>query len=189
MDTRRRPALLGVAVGGVLTGHWLTYLVVSPDVHDRAALMRDTGHAYLGLLNDTALVLALVAFASIFLGRLTRGEVGQKARIAAWVVGFQAAAFSVMELLERVTAGDAVRPLLHGPVLPVGIAVQVVVGLALAAIITLLLRVADRVSANLGAGAPVPRRPGIAFAIWDRHVAGSASDLFATGVRGPPSTV
>ncbi len=68
MNARRRPAALGVGVGGVLAGHWLTYLAVSPTSPARATLLHDTGHAYLGLANDVGLLVVLAAFAAIFLG-------------------------------------------------------------------------------------------------------------------------
>lgn len=180
--------MIGVAVGGVLTGHWLTYLIVSPDAHARASMLRDSGHAYLGLANDAALVLALAAFASIFLGRLTHRDLGPDARIVRWVVGFQVAAFATMELLERISAGDPLSPLVHGPVIPIGMAVQIAVGLFAAALIALLLRAADRVASTLGVGAVVPPRPAVAFAILGRVVVPSRRELFAGGVRGPPST-
>ena len=188
MNARRRVATLGVAVGGVLAGHWFTYVLVSPHAHARTALLRDTGHAYLGLANDAALVLALAAFASIFLGRLTDRDVGRGGRIAGVVVGFQVAAFAIMELLERATAGAPLRPLLHGAVLPVGVAVQVAVGLLAALLIALLLRAADRVRTVIRAGSVVPSRPAIAFAIHGRVVVLSGRELFANGVRGPPPT-
>lgn len=186
MNARRRVATLGVAVGGVLTGHWLTYLIVSPESHARASMLRDSGHTYLGLANDAALVLALAAFASIFLGRLTHRDPGRAGPIAGSVVGFQVAAFAIMELLERVTAGAPLHPLLQGPIVPVGVTVQIGVALLAAALIGLLLRAADRVAAFVGTGAVAPSRPAVAFTIPGRLVVPSARELFASGVRGPP---
>ena len=52
---------MGVAVGGVLVGHWLTYLAVAPLAGSRATILHQTGHSYLGLANDLALVVALAA--------------------------------------------------------------------------------------------------------------------------------
>ena len=61
---------MGVAVGGVLVGHWLTYLAVAPAASSRTAILQQTGHAYLGLANDVALVVALAALATMFIGQL-----------------------------------------------------------------------------------------------------------------------
>ena len=71
MSARRRLATLGVAVGGVLVGHWLTYLAVAPIAGTRATILHQTGHSYLGLANDLALVAALAAMASMFIAQLT----------------------------------------------------------------------------------------------------------------------
>ena len=43
MRARRRPATLGIAVGGVLSGHWLTYVAVAPTEEARAAILHHTG--------------------------------------------------------------------------------------------------------------------------------------------------
>ncbi len=65
---------MGVAVGGVLAGHWLTYLAVAPLAGSRATILHQTGHAYLGLANDLALVAALAAMASMFIAQLASPE-------------------------------------------------------------------------------------------------------------------
>ena len=74
MSARRRLATLAVAVGGVLIGHWLTYLAVAPIAGSRATILHQTGHSYLGLANDLALVAALAAMASMFIAQLTTPE-------------------------------------------------------------------------------------------------------------------
>ena len=70
---------MGVAVGGVLAGHWLTYLVVAPLAGSRATILHQTGHAYLGLANDLALVVALAAMATMFIGQLAEPGAGRAA--------------------------------------------------------------------------------------------------------------
>ena len=85
---------MGVAVGGVLAGHWLTYLVVAPLAGSRATILHQTGHSYLGLANDLALVVALAAMASMFVAQLTRPlPAGQLDGLAGRVVRFQVCAF------------------------------------------------------------------------------------------------
>jgi hypothetical protein len=189
MHPRRRLATLGVAVGGVLTGHWLTYEVVSPGGHARTTLLRVTGHAYLGFANDLALILALSAFAALFVGQLSAANGMDRAvGITRRVVASQVSAFVLMEVLERVTAGAPLGALVRTGVLPIGIATQAIVALVAAASIRWMLRVADRVVAVLSR--PVPPRsvaavhpiPLPVFSAVRRH-------LSAAGVRGPPLSV
>ncbi len=189
MDPRRRVATLGVAVGGVLTGHWLTYEVVSPGGHARTTLLRVTGHAYLGFANDLALILALSAFAAMFVGQLSAANgTGRAVGITRRVVAFQVSAFVLMEVLERVTAGAPLDALVRTGVLPVGVATQAIVALVAAASIRWILRVADRVAAVLSRPAVSPRTivahplPQPVFRVERRQ-------LSAAGVRGPPLSV
>lgn len=190
MSARRRLATLGVAVGGVLAGHWLTYLVVAPIAGSRATILHQTGHSYLGLANDLALVAALAAMASMFIAQLTSpapapGLLGITGR----VVRFQVCAFVALEVLERVTAGSPLSDLIRSGILPIGVAAQIMIGLLAAFVIRWLLRTADRVAAALGRAAAPPRRdvprplfPEPVFVPVFRH-------LSAAGVRGPPSLV
>ncbi len=190
MSARRRLATLGIAVGGVLAGHWLTYLAVAPVAGSRAAILHETGHAYLGMANDLALVAALAAMAAMFIGQLTGPmPAGQLKGITARVVRFQVSAFVFLEVLERVTAGSPLADLIHSGILPIGIAVQVAIGYVAALVIRWLLRTADRVAAAFARaalparrGVPRPLPPEPIFAHAGRH-------LSAAGVRGPPSSV
>jgi len=186
--SRRGTAALLIAVGGVLVGHWVTYLAVAPSPHARRTLLDADGHAYLAYANDLALVAALTAIAAIFLGRLTRGADGLPAlgRLAIRLALFQAFAFTTMEATERITAGAPLSGLLHHGLLPVGLAIQVTVALVLALSIRWLLRLADAVVALLGSTA-APRRVAArvvgprSAAVPLRRIARSA-----TGLRGPP---
>ena len=181
---------MGVAVGGVLAGHWLTYLVVAPIAGSRATILHQTGHSYLGLANDLALVAALSALASMFIAQLTGPEpAGHLRGITGRVVRFQVCAFVAMEVLERVTAGSPLPELIRSGILPIGVAAQITIGFLAAFAIRWLLRAADRVAETLGLAAAPPRRdeprpllPEPVFAPVFRH-------LSAAGVRGPPSCV
>lgn len=190
MSARRRLATLGVAVGGVLVGHWLTYVAVAPAASARAAILHETGHTYLGTANDLALVAALAAMATMFIGQLTSpAPAEQLAGVTARVIRFQVSAFVILEVLERVTAGSPLAELIHTSVLPIGIAVQVGIGYLAALAIRWLLRTADRVAAAFACAAVAPRQevprplvPVPVFVPAGRH-------LCAAGVRGPPSSV
>ena len=190
MDPRRRVATLGVAVGGVLTGHWLTYQVVSSNGHSRTTLLRVTGHAYLGFANDLALILALSAFAAMFVGQLSAANgVARAVGITRRVVAFQVSAFVLMEVLERVTAGAPLGELVRSGVLPIGIATQAVVALVAAASIRWMLRVADRVAAVLSRPTVPPRAVASAHPIPLPVFSEVRRHLSAAGVRGPPLSV
>ena len=155
--TRRRSAL-GVAVGGVLAGHWLAYVLVDPNAHQRTTDLARTGHAYLGLANDLGLIVGLVALSSVFLGRLTdrEGATPSLGTLTARLSTFQIVAFTSMELLERLSAGAPVAGVLHHGLLPVGVVIQAVIAGLGALVIRWLLRAADRIEATLGAA---PARP------------------------------
>jgi hypothetical protein len=192
MSARRRLATLGVAVAGVLAGHWLTYVAVTPIAGSRATVLHETGHAYLGMANDLALVVALVAIATMFIGQLTSpasmaaaGHPGVTAR----VIRFQVSAFVLLEVLERLTSSAPLSELIHTGILPVGIVAQAGVAFLVARAIRWLLRAADRVAAALGRGA-VPARRVVAKPLRPRPVFVPAElQLSAVGVRGPPSAV
>jgi hypothetical protein len=181
---------MAVAVGGVLAGHWLTYLVVAPLADSRATILHQTGHSYLGLANDVALVVALAAMASMFIAQLMNPvPAGRLLGLTGRVVRFQVCAFVALEVLERVTAGSPLPDLIRSGILPIGIAAQITIGFLAAFAIRWLLRTADRVAAALGRAAVPPRRdvprpllPEPVFVPVFRH-------LSATGVRGPPSSV
>jgi hypothetical protein len=190
MSARRRLATLGVAVGGVLAGHWLTYLAVTPVAGSRAAFLHQTGHAYLGLANDLALVAALAAMATMFVGQLTDPEpAGQLRGLTARVVRFQVSAFVLMEVLERVTAGSPLAELIHTGILPAGIAVQVAVGYLAAWAIRWLLRTADRVAGTFGRTGIAPRREVLRTLLPEPVFRSAVPHLSATSVRGPPPYV
>ena len=174
-------------MGGVLAGHWLTYMTVSPTSPAREALLHGTGHAYLGLANDVGLLVVLAAFSAIFLGRLNAKGLDARDTITRRIVGFQVGAFLVMEVLERITAGAPLASLVHHLLLPIGIAVQIGVGLLASAVIRWLLRLADRVASAVAMGAVAPWRPVLGSALPAIVFVPTRRELFATGVRGPPT--
>jgi len=190
MRARRRPATTGLAVGGVLLGHWLAYSITSPPGTARTALLRATGHAYLGLGNDVALVTALIAMATMFIGQLMRpAPVDRLHGVTARVVRFQVSAFLLVEVLERLTAGSPLTGLVHSWILPVGVAAQVGIGYVAGQAIRWLLRAADRVAVALDRVTLASRRV-VQLPLSPKPVFVPAGrQLSAVGVRGPPSSV
>ena len=106
-----RPAtLLGLALGGVLLGHAVTYRLLLLDAHARATELARTGHGYLTGANTLGFLAVVAAMAAVFLGRLLRGET-PTASVVAWrLATFQVASFAALEVLERLGSGIRLRP-------------------------------------------------------------------------------
>jgi hypothetical protein len=187
MGSRRRRSAFGVAAGGVLAGHWLTYVLVDPDAHQRTTELASTGHAYLGLANDLSLVAAFVALSAIFLGGLTHREstMPPLRALTARLATFQMVAFAVMELLERLSAGAPVAGVLHHGILPVGLLIQVGIATLAAIVIRWLLRAADRIESALSSAPTLLE--GAAHVILPTFHAPARRALSAAGIRGPPT--
>ena len=181
-------AVLGVAGLGLVLGHWLTYLLDVPDAHARAAVLAQSGHAYLPFATRVATIAGIATFAVAFLGRLVRHDRDWSARSTfAWLAGFQVGAFLTMEILERATSGASVLHLFHGTILPVGILVQLVIAAVGVVLLRLLLRAADAI-ADLLHGTPSPFGPALVWAVRDlRRVGPRAQILLLAPTRGPPA--
>jgi hypothetical protein len=187
MGSTRRRAALGVAAGGVLLGHALTYLLVDPNAHQRAADLARTGHAYLGVANDLGLIAALVALSAVFLGGLTRRDADAPGfgKLAGRLVAFQVAAFACMEVVERLSAGAPVSGVLHHGILPLGIAVEAAIAVLGALVIAWLIRAADRIESTFGTAPAMADGASAVVALPSFHA--PARPVLATaGIRGPP---
>jgi hypothetical protein len=186
IGSTRRGAALGVAAGGVLLGHAITYALIDPNAHQRAADLARTGHAYLGVANDLGLIAGLVALAAVFLGGLTRRDDATPALepLTKRLVTFQVLAFASMEVLERLSAGAPVSGVLHHGVLPVGIAIQAGLALLGALAIRWLVRAAERV-ASIASAAPVAVRRHVAL-VLPQLPTPARPVLAVAGIRGPP---
>jgi hypothetical protein len=147
--------VLGLALGGVLAGHTLTYRLLVPDAHARAVELARSGHGYLSGANAVGLIAAIVALSVLFLGRLLRSDVADTSSILWRLAGFQVAAFTTMEILERIASGSGRSHVLS--VLAVGLPVQAIVAGAIALLAALLLRAADRIAARASSAFAWPR--------------------------------
>jgi hypothetical protein len=156
-NARRSGMIFGVAGAGLLLGHWLTYLVDVPS-HARDDVLRATGHGYLSTAGRFAAVTAAVCLAVVFLGRLTRKDMGASfASIAGRLAIVQASAFVAMEVLERIGSGAPMHDLTA--ILPVGAAAQVMLALAGAWLLRVVMRAADvagSLAGPLSSAAPRP---------------------------------
>ena len=180
-----RAAILGVALGGVLIGHELTYAILLPNATARDAVLASTGHGYMGFANNLALAVGVVSLAAIFLGRLgRRREDPSFGELAIRLAGFQILAFATIELVERIGAGASINDLVR--IVPVGGVTQLVVAAVAAVVLRALLRAADAVADLLGSPAPAPRLGSIRLVVPAGIVPGTTAPLGLRG-RAPPT--
>ena len=139
-------AVLGLALGGVLAGHTITYLVLEPDAHQRAEVLARSGHAYLHVANALGVAAVVVSLAVLFLhGVLGRPEVARRALLGRFLA-FQISAFLAMEIVERLIAGSGLAHI--GSVALVGVPTQLLVGIAICGLIALTVRVGRAVTGS-----------------------------------------
>jgi hypothetical protein len=189
---------VAVAGAGLFAGHIVVYRIVAPDASQRAALLRGATHAYLPLALAIGLVLAVVAATGAFLLGYRRGTTPGPAHRShrnhrrPRVLGTllvpavaQAAAFLALEVLERALAGVPMASL-AGPLLGVGVALQLVVGAAGG----LVLAALDRAGELTGRAVAARRRPAARDTDvnpWRRTgPAPTAAPRRSLVIRGPP---
>jgi hypothetical protein len=174
----------GLALAGMLAGHWLTYLMVRPTAHTRAALLASAGHGYLAAAVEAAVLLALMAAAGLVLSRLHRTTDGPRiARVALGLWCFQLATFAALELTERAVAGSFDGLL---AVLLVGTAAQFLVAVVTAWLMGLMVRIADGASDLARAWEQVPA---VATVIAVRPpLQPPMPALLRADIRAPPSS-
>jgi hypothetical protein len=147
-------ALVGVAWGGVVLGHLLTYFLVYPSSPARAGHLADTGHGSFELA-----ILSLVAAVPLALGLMTRRALGSRWTFSTKgtlisLAGIQLAAFALLEYAERHFSLTAA---LSDPAVQLGLAVQVLIAALLTVALALFVRVVRLVVARLRP-LPVSRR-------------------------------
>ncbi len=125
---------LAVAVAGLFAGHVIVYRILAPGPPQRSVLTGGASHAYLPFALAIGLMLAVAAGGRTFRLGFRRATIRGTDRRRPGFAGTlilpavaQAAAFIALEVLERVLAGAPMGTLL-GPLLPVGVALQLVVG-------------------------------------------------------------
>jgi hypothetical protein len=148
---RRRPsphpaALLALGLGGVLAGHTVVYRLLIPDAHTRAAELAATGHGYLSAADAIATVAIVTALAYAFLGGVLRAPALSGGLLVRRIAAFQVTAFVAMEGIERLASGTLGHAL--PAVLLLGLPVQLVVALAIAAVAAWLARAGRAVAGS-----------------------------------------
>ena len=183
-----RGAASGLAAGGVLLGHWLTYRLVSPHDQAREALLAGTGHGYLAVVDDLGQMLAVGALAAVVLGRLLDPS-GPPADLRRWIgrlAFLPVGAFAGMEVLERLSSGTPLGDLLQHGLLPAGVAIQLALAGVAALLVRWLLGVTGRLREALGRAAPLPRPAHILRRPTAPASPAVGTLLISAGIRGPP---
>ncbi len=140
----RTAARLGIAAAGLVLGHWLAYALSAPGANERDELLHATGHGYLAFATQVAVLAGTLGLAGLFLARVRQREgEGSFASDVVRLAAVQAGAFVAMEVGERLLSGASLHDFTHGPLLVIGLAVQLLVAIAGAA----LLRLTDRSAA------------------------------------------
>lgn len=183
--------LFGVALAGLVLGHTLSYLLAVPDPLHRDLILERTGHTYLPIAGEAALVIFLAGVATLLARAWAsrgRDDVEGFASLAGLLALVQVAAFLGQEVLERLVAGAPLAELAHDHVLSIGIGVQIVAALLGAAALRWLARAsAHLVRAVVAARVALPR-PALAAALptTPDHPRGRVA-IRARNVRAPPS--
>jgi hypothetical protein len=187
-------SLAGVAVGGVVLAHWLAYVLAIPAGHVRAEVLAASGHSYWVLAIKLAVVLGLAAFGTLFLqhvGGRSRGTEPEEepfSLIAARLSLLQVAAFTAMEVTERLMVGAPVAHMFHHRIFLMGLALQLIVAGAGALLLVWFSRTAERVAEALGR----PRLPRPMFLRTIPVEIQTVSPLDpvrdGVGLRGPPGS-
>jgi hypothetical protein len=174
----------------LFAGHIVVYRIVAPDARQAAA--PGVSHAYLPIALTVGLLVAVLAGARAFLLGYRRGTAPDSCRRHPGLIGTlvlpavaQAAAFVALEVLERALAGAPIGGLV-GPLLSVGVVLQLVVGAAGG----LLLAGLDRAGELTGRAVAARRRhPGRETESnpWPLATPGPfASPRRSLAIRGPP---
>jgi hypothetical protein len=187
-----RIALIPAAAGGLVAGHFLTYVLVAPVTAQRAALLRATGHAYFSKAIAAGAALGAIAMGlSAARGWAQRhagtNELGWRG-LALRMGALQLAGFVILEVAERAVVQTSVGGI--GAVLPAGFAVETAIACVVAALLCLTVRAAETIARAIAVRweRRISRSPRVAI-----PRAGDARDplldllSFSVYVRGPPA--
>jgi hypothetical protein len=182
----------GMAVVGVVLGHWLGYLLAVPDPHLRAEILARSGHGYWMVAIKAAVVLGFASLGSVLLRHLRARTHGGRpiedrpAMLALQLASLQVSAFVAMEATERLLIGESMAQLFQHHLFLLGVALQVAVACVGALFLLWFGRVAYRVCRSISR--PRLRRPPAGHPLPVPVLALPPPVLSGgTGLRGPPS--
>ncbi len=181
--------VFGFAVAGLLLGHALSYAIAIPDPYHRDLVLDRTGHGYLPLFAEAALILLFAGVAAA----VTRALAGRRsertdrfAALAGLLVCVQVSAFVGQEVLERVVAGVPLGDLAHDHLLSIGLVVQVVVAIGAAGLLRLLARTSSRLADVVRSRVEHPRPEHVTVVPVTSRRPVRLLLVSAANVRGPP---
>lgn len=152
----RQALVAGVVFAGILGGHTIDYLLLVRGGAHRASVLHLTGHGYMPRALTAATAWAALAAIATAVRGYRSGTARAQPRLgpcAARLALVQSGCFVALEVTERLVSG---APLSHAsPFLALGIAVQVVLAVAGAA----LLRAAEHAGELVARAVRARRRP------------------------------
>lgn len=154
-------ALVG-GVAGVVVAHALDYAIVFPDPASRRSQLLATGHGYWATAGLAASLSAVLAAGAAVVRGVQAGRAGRVADARPklpLLVGFQMTLFALVEVCERVHAGISPAGLLHERTFRFGLAVQVVVAVAVAGGLFVFDRIGRRTGSALARRTRTVERP------------------------------
>jgi len=181
----------GIAAGGVVLGHWLSYRLAVPNGALRHHVLAESGHSYWLLAVRAAILLGL-AGAGAVVGRqlLTagreRGTVDRYVDSALRLAALQFAGFAAMEVAERAMSGAPIAGMFGHHLFVLGLAVQFLVACAGGLVVVALSRAGRRVALALRGRTPLPRAPQLPRVAPNPTRRRLLALAGAAGVRGPP---
>jgi hypothetical protein len=134
--------LFFTAAAGLVGGHLLNYVWLVPQTRARHAILAVTGHSYLpdGVVIGLAAAL-LAGTGTALLGAISPDRRPSLRDAALCLAGLQTAGFLLLEVVERLLGGAPLSDL-AGPVLALGVPLQVVLALLGASVLVLIARMA-----------------------------------------------
>lgn len=182
--------VLGVALAGVVAGHPLAYTIVAPHHGERAGLLALTGHSYWGAAVLAGIVFGLASLGVVVARHFRAGLYGASATLPGYLglalrlSCLQLGIFTVVEALERMSAGQPVSSLMDADLLPVGLAIQLLIALVSSGLLRWLARAAEVLGSALK-DAFVPD-PDSVLVTTSVPILGSGRICDACRGRGPP---
>jgi hypothetical protein len=149
----RRPLIwiAALALSGVAAGHSVAYYLVVPGAGQRNALLARTGHSYWNIAVTAAILFEVTGVFALAVRHFRAGRAGAPClrlgfpRLAGSLAAMQVAAFSALEVAERVRSGVPVGEMFHNHLFPIGVAIQLIVATAGALLLLWLARAAESI--------------------------------------------
>jgi hypothetical protein len=186
--------LAGVAVAGVVTGHWLSYIMAVPDTPLRQSVLAGSGHSYWFLAVRVALLAAVAGLGTTGLRHVwtsSRDQGTPAHRTFAWLalrLGLiQVTGFVILEIVERLAAGSPLGGLFGHSLLTFGVAIQVLMACMGALLVMVVARTARRAAVVLASRSVRWRGAASILRASLLSIRTLQPMLGAAGLRGPPT--